>query len=195
MAIIELSMVIGAIVEMGVDHAWEQTKRREAVIKVLNKIGLKPDVITADFNSVYAYTLVEYGVGKPKPILNFFRHEYIRNAFQQSFAQRDPSILNAEAESFIEWHEVGKELRHMDIDPRREFARFTAVFNEIVDRTRTPVEIRQDQKLSDIYGDLHQKTGEILDHLPAGLFLVFGADVGTQGAGAVRADGRGQGML
>jgi predicted NACHT family NTPase/WD40 repeat protein len=164
-AAIELSMVIGAIVEMGVESIWEGAKRREAVIRALRKAGLKPDAPPSDFDGVYAYTLVGYGLGKPKPILDFFRHEFIRNAFRQSFEQQDPSILNEEAESLIKWHQVGDDLRRMDVDPRREFAGFTAVFNEIVDRTRTPAEVRRDQKLDNIYGDLHQKTGEIIKRL------------------------------
>ena len=161
----ELSMVIGAIVGMAVEGIREKTKRREAVIRILKKLRLQPDAPPSDFDGVYAYTLVEYGVGKPKRILDFFRHEFIRDAFRQSFEKRDPSILSEEAESLIEWHKVGDELRRMDIDPRREFARFTAVFNEIVDRTRTPAEVRRDHRLADVYGDLHQKTGEIIERL------------------------------
>jgi len=161
MAILELGMVIGAIVERNVEGAWEKAKRHEAVIRVLQKVGLKPNDPPSDFAGVYAYTLVEYGVGKPKPILDFFRHEFIRDAFRQSFEKRDPSILNEEAERLIEWHKVGDDLRQMGIDPRREFARFTAVFNEIVDRTRTSAEVRQDQKLDDIYDALHLRTGKI----------------------------------
>jgi len=74
---------------------------------------------------VYAYTLVEYGVWKPKPVLDFFRHEFIRQAFRKSFEQHDLSILDNEAENLLDWSEIGAELRQMDIDPRREFARFT----------------------------------------------------------------------
>jgi predicted NACHT family NTPase len=163
MAIIELSIVVSAIVEMGVEAVWDKTKRREAVIKVLRKAGLKPDAAPTDFDGIYAYTLVEYGIWKPQPLLDFFRNEFIRNAFRQSFETRDPAVLQTEAEGLIEWNRVGEDLRRLDIDPRREFARFTAVFNEIVDRARTPAEVRRDQKLDDIYGDLHQKTDEILE--------------------------------
>lgn len=165
MPAIELAMVTGAIIEMGVEGVWEKAKRREAVVKALKRVGLKPGEPPSDFEGVYAYTLIEYGIGKPEALLQFFRHEYIRNAFRQSFERRDPSILEAEAESLVEWHDVGDDLRRLDIDPRREFARFTAVFNEIVDRTRTPFEVKSDQKLADIYGDLHLKTAEILDRL------------------------------
>ena len=165
MAIIELSTVTGIILKMGVERALDKAKRREAVIATLQKVGLKPDAPPPDFASVYVYTLVEYGIGKPQPILDFFRHEFIRDAFRESFEKRDPTILNNEAESLIEWHKVGDDLRRLDVDPRREFARFTAVFNEIVDRTRTPADVRRDQKLDDISGEVHQASTEILERL------------------------------
>ena len=165
MAIIELSTVTGIILKMGVERALDKAKRREAVIATLEKVGLKPGSPPPDFDAVYVYTLVEYGIGKPQPILDFFRHDFIRDAFRESFEKRDPAILNNEAESLIEWHKVGDDLRRLDVDPRREFARFTAVFNEIVDRTRTPADVRRDQKLDDIYGDLHLKADDILERL------------------------------
>ena len=165
MAIIELSTVTGIILKMGAERALDKAQRREAVIATLEKVGLKPGTPPSDFDAVYAYTLVEYGIGKPQPILDFFRHDFIRGAFRESFEKRDPAILNNEAESLIEWHKVGDDLRRLDVDPRREFARFTAVFNEFVDRTRTPADVRRDQKLDDIHGDLHQKAGEIIERL------------------------------
>lgn len=165
MAIIEMSTIIGAIVEIGIEGIWEKAKRREAVIGVLRKLGLKPDEPPPDFAGVYAYTLVEYGVGKPKPVLDFFRHEFIRDAFRRSFEGQDASILDREAESLVEWHEVGEDLRQMDVDPRREFACFIAVFNEIVDRTRTPAEVRRDYRLDDVHDDLHSRTAEIMEEL------------------------------
>ncbi len=159
MAVIELSMVISAIIGMGVEASGEKAKRQEVVIKVLKKVGLQPDTPPSDFEGVYAYTLVEYGIDKPKPILDFFRNEFLRTAFRQSFERRDPSILQLEAENLIEWHEVGNELREMDVDPRMEFARFTAVFNEIVDKTRTPADVRRDLQI----GDIHQNVSKLLE--------------------------------
>ncbi len=154
MAMPGLGMVIGAIVEMSVEGTLEKVRRREIVIKVLQKLGLDPANPPSDFEGVYVYTLVEYGAQKPRPILVFFRHQFIRNAFRKSFETRDPSILEREAESLIEWHQVGDDLRRMDVDPRAEFARFSAVFNTVVDRTRTPAEVKRDQKLDDIHHDL-----------------------------------------
>jgi WD40 repeat protein len=151
MAIIELSMVTSAIVKMGIEGVLEKAKRREAVIRVLKEVGLNPDAPPPDFDGVYAYTLVQYGVDRPKPVLDFFRNEFIKEAFRESFEQRDPSVLNKEAESLLDWSQVGKELRLMDVDPRCEFASFTAVFNMLADRTRTVAEVKRDQKLKDVH--------------------------------------------
>ena len=168
MAIIDLSMVTGAIIEMGVEGVWEKAKRREAVIRVLKKARLDPDAPPPDFDGVYVYTLVEYGVGKPKPILNFFRHEFIKQAFRKSFEQRDSSILDNEAENLLDWSEIGSELRRMDIDPRREFARFTAVFHTLADHTRMVAEVKRDQKLEDVHEAVQDVVArlEALDELP-----------------------------
>jgi predicted NACHT family NTPase len=160
MAIIDLSMIIAMIVEMGVDATWGEVKRQEAVMRILDRFGVKLD-IPPRFDDVYAFTLVAYGVGKPEPVLDFFRHESIKQAFKQSFEQRDPSILDDEAENLLDWAKVGKDLRRMDVDPRREFSRFTIVFNEIVDRTRTPAEVRREHMLKDVYLTIVQ----ILDRL------------------------------
>ncbi|MGD8969004.1 MAG: hypothetical protein PVI07_15970, partial [Anaerolineae bacterium] len=163
--VVELGSVIAAIVEVSAAPVLETVKRSEPVVGLLVRFGLDPGSPPPDFDSVYVYTLVQYGVGKPKPILDFFRDELIRNAFRQSFEERDASILHNEAESLIEWHKVGEEFRKMDVDPRREFARFTAVFNQVVGWTRTPAEVRRDHKLDDIYRGLHESTGEIVELL------------------------------
>ncbi|HSH77107.1 MAG TPA: hypothetical protein VLA19_01090 [Herpetosiphonaceae bacterium] len=165
MAIIELSMVIGAIVEMGVEATWEQILRREAVGKLLTKFGLNPRKPPLDFDSIYAYTLVEYGVSKPEPILSFFRHEFVRDAFYQSFYKNDPSILEKEAEEIVQWNEETGKLGSIDYDPRREFADFTQVFNEVVRRTRTPAEVIQDNKLAAVHSDIQTSAEVIIGHL------------------------------
>jgi WD40 repeat protein len=163
--IIDLSMITSAIVAMGVEATWEKVKRHEAVIKLLEHFKLDPINPPTDFDGIYAYTLIEYSSGRPEPIVNFFRNKFVREAFWQSFYKNDPLILNKEAEGIIQWNEETGKLGHIDYDPRREFAAFSAVFQEIVSRTRTPADVKRDQKLDDIREDIHQKTGEILEHL------------------------------
>src|SRR5258708_24513264 len=162
---VDLVMVISAIAKMGTQVAWDKVKRRESVIKLLQQFKLDPNKPPTDFDTIYVYALIEYGVDRPEPILNFFRNEYIKEAFRQSFYQNNPSILEKEAEGIIQWNKETSRLGQIDYDPRREFIAFSAVFHMIVDNARTPIEIQNDQKLETIHSDLHQATGEILDRL------------------------------
>lgn len=142
-----IDKVISTIVAQAAKKGWKTATQEEKVLKVLDKVGLKPGAPALNFKSVYAHTLVVYGIGKPEPILEFFRHDDIQSAFRESFEKNDPNILHLEAESFIKWNRIGDELRKINLDPRLEFARFTLVFNIMVDRTRTPAEVRRDHKI------------------------------------------------
>src|SRR5436190_13141166 len=125
---IDLAMITKTIVNMGVKVTWEKAKRRESVIKLLKHFNFDPNQPPTDFDGIYTYTLIEYGVDRPEPILNFFRYKFVREAFEQAFYQNDPSILDKEAEVIIEWNEETSKLGQIDYDPRREFAAFSAVF-------------------------------------------------------------------
>jgi tetratricopeptide (TPR) repeat protein len=130
--------------------AKEKGKRSEKILKALNAIGIKQDApLDKGFDGVYAYTLVVYGIDKPKPILEFFRHEFIKSVFRKSFEQRDISILEKETESFLDWNDIGKEILAIDYDPKREFVDFTKQFILAAKLTRTVQEVLVDQKLDD----------------------------------------------
>ena len=131
MPIIEsiITKAVTEIVKKSTGKAWKGANRNEKVLKVLGAVGLKPGTPDENFESVYAYTLVEYGIEKPQPVLNFFRHEDIRKAFQQTFEKNQPSVLNQEAEHLIQWNKIGDELRGQQLDPRLDFAGFALVFH------------------------------------------------------------------
>ncbi|PFD12443.1 NTPase (NACHT family), partial [Bacillus thuringiensis] len=101
--------------------------------------------------AVYAYTLVEFGVGQPDIVLEFFRDDIVKETFQNAFNNTDPSFFLKESQEILEWHELGKEFKEIDSDPRRWFAEFSAIFSAIVDKTRTPAEVRRDHLLSDLH--------------------------------------------
>ena len=142
--------VILEILKKSSDKTWKAAKRNDKVLKILEAVGLKPGKPDPNFESVYAYTLLEYGLEKPEPILEFFQHKDIRGAFSKSFQENKADILYMEAEGFVGWNKIGDDLREINCDPRLEFARFTLVFNEMVDRTRTPAEVRLDHKIDHI---------------------------------------------
>ncbi|MFB2920314.1 MULTISPECIES: NACHT domain-containing protein [Aerosakkonema] len=136
-------------------------ERNETVIKLLKQFNLNPEHPPADFSGVYVYALVEYGVGKPKLILELFQQKEIQQAFRQAFDQNNPSILLKEGEDFLNAYALGDEIRELGIDVRREFAAFAAVFIEVAKRTRTPAEVLTNQQIE----SLHQSITTIQERL------------------------------
>ena len=144
------SKIISEIGKWTAKKAWRNSMtRKDKVLRILQSVGLRGEP-KPDFDSVYAHTLVQYGIEQPRLILDFFSHEDIQKAFKESFDKNDPAILHNEASALIEWNTIGDKLRNKRLDPRLEFARFTLVFNEVLDRTRTSVEVRRDHKLDEI---------------------------------------------
>lgn len=74
---IELGGLINAILGFGTAIAKDKLRRNEIVIKLLKKLKIDPDHPPADFTAVYQYALVEYGICKPKPVLEIFRQSEI----------------------------------------------------------------------------------------------------------------------
>jgi predicted NACHT family NTPase len=164
---INLDFLIGAITDIVSPTAFikDKLQRNETVIKLLKKFNLDPDHPPADFSGVYAYALVEYGVGKPKPILELFRQQEIQKIFRKALDQNNPSILLKEGEAFLDGYALGDEIRELGIDAHRELAAFATVFIEVAKRSRTPAEVLTNQQI----GSLHKRIENIqqrLDRLP-----------------------------
>ncbi|MEG5001398.1 NACHT domain-containing protein [Microcoleus sp. B4-D4] len=134
---ISLDLVISLLTAIPFGIVKDKLQRNETVIKLLKKFNLDPDAPPADFSGVYVYTLVEYGAGKPKQILELFRQKEIESAFRKAFESDSPAILIQAGEDYLNESALGKEIRDLGIDPRREFMAFAAVFMEVAKRTRT----------------------------------------------------------
>src|SRR5919202_1832355 len=145
-----LTIVIIDIVNAG-SLMKNKLERNKAVITLLKQFNLDPDHPPADFSGIYAYALVQYGVGQPKEILELFRQEEIKNAFRKAFEQSNFSILLAEGEAFLkDKPPLGAEIQNLGIDTQREFAAFAAVFMEVAKSTRTPAETLTNHRIDSI---------------------------------------------
>ena len=102
-----LFKIINTVARSAFPLIKNQSEHNEFVIKVLKRFGFEPTHPPKDFDGVYAYTLVEYGVGKSKTILELFREEEIKQAFRNAFEQNNPSILLREGENFLDWNILG----------------------------------------------------------------------------------------
>ncbi|GET39476.1 NACHT domain-containing protein [Microseira wollei] len=164
---INLEAIISAITGVASPTAVlkEKLQRNETVIKLLKQFNLDPEHPPSDFSAVYVYALVEYGVGKPKPLLELFRKNEIQKAFREAFDAYNFAILEKACTEFLDTYELGDEIRNLGIDIRREFIAFAAVYIEVAKRTRTPKEVLTNQQI----GSLHRTIAtlqERLDRLP-----------------------------
>ncbi|GAA6615896.1 NACHT domain-containing protein [Scytonema sp. NUACC26] len=162
---LNLDAIINAISGIANPLIKDKLQRNETVIKLLKQFNLAPEHPPADFSGVYAYALVEYGVGKPKPFLELFRHEQIKQAFRNALHHNNPSILLAEVDTFIDAYALGDDIKTLGLDIRREVAAFATVFIEVAKRSRTPSDTLMSQQI----GSLHKKIAAVteqLDRLP-----------------------------
>ncbi|NET58546.1 MAG: NACHT domain-containing protein [Symploca sp. SIO2E6] len=143
------------------DSAKENLSRNARIIWLLKQLHLDPDHPPEDFTGVYQYALVEYGVGKPRPVLEIFRQTEIQQLFRSALEQNNPGMLLQKGEAFLAEHPLQTELQANNIDVRREFFQFAVIFIEVAKRTRTPAEILTNQKLS----SLHRQIGSLQERL------------------------------
>ena len=158
---IEVGGLISTILGFGAAIAKDKMQRHELVIKLLKQLNLNPDHPPADFTAVYQYALVEYGIGKPQPVLEIFRQPEIQQIFRRALDQNNPAILFKAGEEFLANHVLGDELQTLGMSARREFYQFAAVFIEIAKRTRTPAEVLTNQRLE----SLHRQIGTMQERL------------------------------
>ena len=158
---IEVGGLISTILGFGAAIAKDKMQRHELVIKLLKQLNLNPDHPPADFTAVYQYALVEYGIGKPQPVLEIFRQPEIQQFFRRALDQNNPAILFKAGEEFLANHVLGDELQTLGMSARREFYQFAAVFIEIAKRTRTPAEVLTNQRLE----SLHRQIGTMQERL------------------------------
>ncbi len=163
MSLIHLDQLIKAIIGIVSPTAFLKNKlqRNEIVIKLLKQFNLDPEHPPVDFSGVYAYALVEYGVGKPKQFLELFRQEEIKQAFRKAFDHNNPSILFSEVDTFIDAYTLGDEIRNLGIDIKREVAAFATVFIEVAKRSRTPADVLMNQQI----GSMHKRIASIQENL------------------------------
>ncbi len=161
MSLIPLGKLIEAIAGIASPIVKDKLQRNQVIIQLLKKFNLEPEHPPADFSGVYAYALVEYGIGKPKPFLQLFQQESIKRAFRQAFDHNNPSILLSEVDDFVEAYALGDEVKSLGIDIKREIVAFYIVFAEVAKRTRNPADTLMSQQIT----SLHRRIVTIQENL------------------------------
>lgn len=153
-----MEFVIEKVIDAVLDATGlkERVGRNERVIRLLRRFGLDSVKSLTAFEDVYAYALVEYafdevGLCKPSELVLFFKAKDVRDLFQTVYRDNDPKGWLRKGEEIAQFR-LAKKLP--EINPRRELGTFAAVFVEVVKQTRSPKEIRQEQKLDSLQRSL-----------------------------------------
>lgn len=153
--------IISELVSSSLEAVKEKFTHNPRFIKLLERFNLKPDEPPKDFQGVYIYTLLEYGAGKPKAILELFGKPEIQDAFSQAFEQDDPNIFLQKGEDYIESYALGDEIKTQGIDHRREFAEFSLMFFEVAKRVRTPDEVLLAHQVTNLQESLAEMRSQL----------------------------------
>jgi len=153
--------VISALVGEAVGKILNQVQYNETRLRLLNKFGLKPDTPPNDFDGVYVYTLIEYGVGKQKVILQLFKETEIKEEFRKAF-NHNRSFNIQTLDNFIQSSDIGDKIKDQNIDYRRELTEFAMSLNykEFPDRIRScfSKEIQEQKDLDHWHYDMMGQT-------------------------------------
>ncbi|MFE6778526.1 NACHT domain-containing protein [Streptomyces sp. NPDC057702] len=146
MAIEIIASALGILGKAVADPVKSAAMRRTAVVSTLKKLRLDPKQPPRDFDSLYAYALVERCYGRPEPVLRFFREQEVREAFERSFTDDDWGGLRAATEA----------LCPPGVTFDAEVGPFVETFQGLVSRSRAAVETRVETKLDGVRAMLDQ---------------------------------------
>lgn len=93
--------------------------RSEAAIKLRSQLGIpiKPQ----NFDEAYKAALIDYGIGKPKPLLDLFKHDDINQAFRRWFDEGGIANTLDITSAVLENDPVGQRLRELELDAQAKF--------------------------------------------------------------------------
>jgi len=180
-SVITLTKVIETIISLAIPVIKDKLQRNEHVIKVLKKFNLDPDHPPVDFTGIYAYTLVEFGIGKPKLVLDMFREDEIQKLFRKAFDEDNPISWFKGGEDFLFENAIGADLRETYINQKQELSEFAAAFMKVAKRSRKPAEVIASHRIE----SLHRKVDNIQEEVQTGIARIEGQNQLLLSAGTV----------
>ncbi|UZS00220.1 tetratricopeptide repeat protein [Chondrinema litorale] len=189
---LEYSKIILSMSNMVINLAKNEAERNHKVISVLKKYDIIK--LKKDFESIYAHTLVEYGMDKyPKELVRLFsledvmevlKDEYYKiGSSEEEVTKKVVTILNTKKSFFLlELRRVGIEKEHL----KKELSKFSEKFKELVKKAADPFEIEKynnniqtksnTEQILEILKKYTQKEKTILKYLTGSLPIVAKED-------------------
>ncbi|MGW4378736.1 NACHT domain-containing protein [Kitasatospora sp. NPDC004531] len=137
-----IATAAGALARLVAKPLTDAAMRQERVLRALRLVKLDPRKPPRDFDGLYALTLIEYCAGRAESVLAVFRDEYVIDSFRRSFEHRDLARVRREVAEAVERNRETGEFGHLAHGFEEHVDAFSATFEELVDRTREPHEVR-----------------------------------------------------
>ncbi|MFH9681988.1 NACHT domain-containing protein [Streptomyces globisporus] len=128
--------------------------RQGAVIKTLKLLRLDPNQPPKDFESLYAYALVEALYGVPKATLRLFQDQYVQRSFARSFETDDWKHLRKEIDLAVQRNRETSEFGHLGVDVDETVSQFILKFQELVSRSRDAYATRLEGKVDSLLNEV-----------------------------------------
>lgn len=129
---------LAGIARSAVPHVINQGQRNETVVKILQQLNLDQLQPPKDPDGAYVFALVEYGAGKPEPILKLLREKEIKKRFWNAYTSNNPLSFLAQSEDFLEGHDnLRNEIEKSGIELRPELEEFGTVFISVAKRSKS----------------------------------------------------------
>ncbi len=145
MALLELSVITSKLAGMATEGAFKALSGSEAAIRARQRLHLPARPDKDDFGSLYRHALVEWGVLKPQPVLDFFRDNRVIDAIDRYAKDGDADALAGDMAELANWAAEARLFEGLEIDPRSQLAGFLLTFNKTLDDARPPGEARRDR--------------------------------------------------
>ncbi|MGN5387461.1 NACHT domain-containing protein [Streptomyces sp. JL7001] len=149
-----ITAALGALGKAAADPVKDSAMRRTTVIKLLKLVHLDPNKPPKDFESLYAYALIEELHGRARSVIQLFEDKYVQRAFKYSFETDDWSPVQEEVALAVERNRETQEFGHLGTDVERTLANFIAKFQELVSRSRDPHSTRLENKVDKLLDEV-----------------------------------------
>lgn len=142
-----IGLVISTIAQVAADPTYAKLERSERVIRVLKRCKIDRLPSLPDFDTIYAYSLVYYGIDKPSHVREIFRDTWVKDAFKVLVYDSDAGHFENEIDALIARKIEAGDTQYHRVDMRSEMVAFGRVFWDIVHKTRTPGEVEAIQEI------------------------------------------------
>lgn len=151
-----ITAAAGLLGRIAAEPAKAAAMRRAAVINALKKLHLDPNQPPKDFESLYAYALVEALYGRPRAVLRLFQDQHVQRSFARSFETDDWSHVQKEVELAVERNRETAEFGHLGVDIAETLQSFIERFQELVDRSRDAHHTRVENKIDTLLDEVRR---------------------------------------